>query len=141
MALTTDQLTDFQADLGIGNDQSVFTDAELQRLFTRAGEDYSLAVVLALRQLMTSAAKLNDYTVGQTEEKRSQIFKQLKEALEYHEEKVDAAQQFAITGLRSTPPVAKEMPAGEPHPDLKNRRHNDSLYYNKYRRRRRDWWD
>jgi len=41
MALTADQLSDFQSDLGISNDEAVFTDAELERLRLRgkAGDE------------------------------------------------------------------------------------------------------
>lgn len=76
--LSSDQLSDIQADLGIDNTGTVFTDAELHRLFTRAGADYDRTVVYALDQLMMDAAKLNDYTSGASQEKKSQVFTQLK---------------------------------------------------------------
>lgn len=76
--LSAAQLGDIQADLGIGQDGAVFTDAELSRLYTRAESDYDLTVVYALEQLMVDAAKLNDYTAGSSSEKKSQVFAQLK---------------------------------------------------------------
>ena len=81
MALTADQIGDLQRDLGIGTTGAVFTDAELNRLFERAGSDYDLTVVYALRQLLVDAAKLNDYTAGASTEKKSQVFKQIQEML------------------------------------------------------------
>jgi hypothetical protein len=72
--LSSDQLADLQVDLGISSDGSVFTDAELNRLFTRAEADYDRTVVYALDQIMVDAAKLNDYTAGASEEKKSQVF-------------------------------------------------------------------
>lgn len=78
MALSADQLADFQADLGISSDESVFTDDELGRLFTRASDDYDTAVALAVRQLMMDAAKLNNYTVGSSSEQKGQVFDHLK---------------------------------------------------------------
>jgi len=77
MALSAAQLTDFQADIGIGSDAAVFTDAELNRLYARASSEYDLAVAMAFEQLMSTAAKFNDYTAGYTAEKKSQVFAQL----------------------------------------------------------------
>ena len=81
--LTATQLADIQADLGIGSDAAVFTDAELNRLYTRAFSSYELAAALAIRQLMINAARFNDYTAGLTAEKKSQVFTQLKEMYEF----------------------------------------------------------
>jgi len=83
MALTATQLTDIRADLGIGSDEAVFTDAELNRFYARADSGYELAVAIAVRQLMITAAKFNDYTAGYNEEKKSQIFAQLKQMYEF----------------------------------------------------------
>lgn len=79
MSLTTAQRTDMQADLGISNDQAVFTNAELDRLYERASSDYELAMCYALDQLLMDAAKLNDYTAGASSEKKSQVFDHLKD--------------------------------------------------------------
>jgi len=75
--LSSDQLGDMQGDLGISDDESVFTDDELNRLFTRADGDYDLGMVYALDQLLMDAAKLNDYMAGSSSEKKSQVFAQL----------------------------------------------------------------
>lgn len=80
--LTSDQLADMQGDLGIGADESVFTDAELNRLYTRASSSYELAVAMGFRQLMADAAKFNDYTAGQSRESKSQVFAHLKDMSE-----------------------------------------------------------
>ncbi len=82
MALSTDQLTDIQADIGIGSDESVFEDAELNRLYARADSDYSLAVLYAIRQILTNAARFHDYTRGDDADKKSQVFDNLKEIYE-----------------------------------------------------------
>ena len=76
--LTSDQLGDLQADLGLGDDQSIFSDAELHRLYTRADADYDLTVVYAIDQLMMDAAKFNDYRAGSSSESKSQVFEHLK---------------------------------------------------------------
>jgi len=87
MALTAAQLTDLQRDIGIGSDEAVFTDDELNRLFARTSSDYAMAVMYALRQLLVNAARFNNYirytSSGQaTREDKSQIFDHLKEMYE-----------------------------------------------------------
>lgn len=77
MPLTTEELLDLRADLGDNGTARAFTDDELERLFVRANERYAVAMVLALNQLLASAAKLNDYTQNETQEKKSQVFEQL----------------------------------------------------------------
>lgn len=77
MTLTATQITDMRRDLGIGDDGTVFTDAELDRLYTRADSDYAVAMYYAIRQLMMDASKLNDYRAGSSTESKSQVFKQL----------------------------------------------------------------
>lgn len=77
MALSSDQLSDIQADLGISDDEAVFTDAELNRLYARADSDYDTAVVYALDQLLIDAAKFNDYTAGASSESKGQVFDHL----------------------------------------------------------------
>lgn len=100
-----------QADLGISADGSVFTDAELNRLYTRADDDYAGAVVLAIRQLTMNAAKLNDYTAGETSEKKSQVFQNLKTMLSYWEEQAQANVQVKIVGMSYVPPADRDKPS------------------------------
>ena len=109
--LTADQLSDMQADLGIGTDESVFTDDELNRLYTRASGGYTAAVVLAIRQLLMNAAKLNDYTAGETSEKKSQVFNHLKDLLEYWEDQDRSSNQAKIVGMSFVPPTDREKPS------------------------------
>lgn len=71
--LTDDQLADFQSDIGITDDETVFTDVELNRHFTRAEGDYNRAVVYALRQFLANAVKFADYVQNASQEKQSQI--------------------------------------------------------------------
>lgn len=108
--LTSDQLSDLQADLSISSDQAVFTDAALNRLYTRAEENYELTVVLAIRQLLMGGAKLNDYTNGLATEKKSQVFDHLKSMLTYWESKTDETSQVKIFGSRVVPPRDRDKP-------------------------------
>ena len=77
MALSDQQIMDMRADLGIGSAGAVFTDAELDRLYSRAGSDYDKAVVYGIEQIMMDAAKLNDYRAGSSQESKSQVFEHL----------------------------------------------------------------
>jgi hypothetical protein len=115
MALTSDQLTDMQGDLGIGADESVFTDTELNRLYTRASEDYATAVYLAWRQIWANTAKFHDYTEAQTQVKKSQVYDHVKDMLKlWKDESRVAGNQVRIVGMNRIPP--------RPHTrrDLKN---------------------
>lgn len=114
MALTADQLADMQADLGISNDESVFTDAELERLFTRAGEVYETAVYMAWRQILAQATKYIDYKVAQTEEKRSQVRAHISDMVKHWQTESEAAsgtQGALLLGLNVIPTKLKEEPA------------------------------
>ena len=98
MALTVTQLADFQADLGISDDEAVFTDAALNRLYARAGDNYELGVAYALRQLWTNAIRFNDYTAGYTAEKKSQVREGLKEAYDDWMEKAGYGAPPVVAG-------------------------------------------
>lgn len=78
--LTTQQLEDFRIDLDLPVN-AVFTDAELNRFYARASEDYDTAKVYALRALLASAAKLHDYKAGQSSESLSQVVDNMRKNL------------------------------------------------------------
>lgn len=78
MPLNAQQLADLRADLGDVGHPPAFSNAELARLYERAGENYARTVVMALDQLLASAARLSDYTQNQTQEKASQVFEHLR---------------------------------------------------------------
>ncbi len=114
MALTASQLSDMQGDIGITNDQAVFTDAELNRLFERASSDYNTGVYLAYRQLMADAAKLYSYTVAQTKYDKAAVFEHVKAMVEFwRDESLTAQNQVAVVGVTPIPPNWKEIPATE----------------------------
>lgn len=85
--LTTEQRTDLLADLDLPTDETVFTNDELDRLWTRVNTDLgeaNLAAlrVYALRQLVSGAARLFNYTVGQTKVQRRDVRRHLMQDLE-----------------------------------------------------------
>ncbi len=110
-SLTSDQRTDMQGDLGIGMDESVFTNNELDRLYTRASEDYNTAVYLGVRQLLMSATKFHDYTAGMTKVEKSQVFDHLEKTLAmWKEEARVAGDQVKVVGINRIPPYHKDKP-------------------------------
>ena len=114
MALTATQLTDMQADLAITTNQDVFTDAELNRLYERASDDYNGAVYLAWRQLLADANKFFDYTAGQTKVQRSQTRAHIRDMVKlWAEESRTNSNQVMIVGLAEIPPRWKDQPAEE----------------------------
>lgn len=114
MALSVEQLADMQSDLGIGGDEAIFTDAELERLYERAGEIYATAVYYGWRQLAAQAGKYIDYRVAQTEEKRSQVRLHIAEMLKHWQAESNAASGASgalFLGLNVIPTRTKEEPA------------------------------
>ena len=111
---------DFRSDIGDKN--SAFADADIDRLETRAiaryGADgaYEGARVLAVQQLLANSAKFADYTANESQEKKSQIFKQLKDLLTIYKNDLDdvlenAAGSSVRMGRSSIkPPRRKEYP-------------------------------
>ena len=131
MALTAAQLIDFQADLAIGSAQSVFTDAELERLFTRADSDYNLAVYYGWRQILSGAAAWVDYTVAQTRVSRSQAFDHLLKMVAFwSEESRVAGNQVRIMGAVPVPTKHKPRPGDDfPRPQTNRSHVADWPYY------------
>ena len=131
MALTADQLADMQADLGISDDQAVFTDAELERLFTRAGEVYESAVYLAWRQIFAQATTYIDYKVAQTEMKRSQVWDHIKAMLAHWKDEAASASGATgalFVGLNGIPTLSTSK--DEPEDLVVERRRE---YHSRYR--------
>jgi hypothetical protein len=109
--LSADELTDLRGDIGDTGDAQAFTDTELQRLYTRADEDYNATVLLSLRQLMGNSWKLHNYTQNASQEQRKQIFDNLKEMVKYWEGIVaKGGTKVKLLGRRYVPPVHKDKP-------------------------------
>ena len=109
--LTTTQRADLQADLGISADETVFTNDELDRLYTRADSDYETAVYYGYRQLLADANKLFDYQSGMTRMTKSQVREHLRDALVFWKGEATAAGgQVRIVGALEIPPRNKDKP-------------------------------
>lgn len=111
---------DFRADIGDVN--SAFTDADIDTLETRAtakyGADsaYEGARVMAINQLIANAAKFRDYTANESSDKKSQVFKHLKDLRTIYKDELDDAIEDASGASvrmgrgRIKPPRRKELP-------------------------------
>lgn len=74
---TSAALLRLRNDLGDSGRPPAFSDAELAVLLDAAGGDLLAARVAGLWQLLTQAAKLANYTVGQGREDRAVVFDHL----------------------------------------------------------------
>lgn len=97
MSITSQQLSDLQADAGLDATQSVFTDAELSRIWDRVSGasnetlQHEAALALIFRQLLADATKFHDWKAGASEEKLSQIYDHLKKQYEMYKPSLDNA--------------------------------------------------
>lgn len=125
--LTAEQQTRIRRKLDIADgSQTPFTDAQFDDMYTEAGGDFDTALVLALRDLLMVASKFNDYTVGQTSEKKAQIFDHLTKMLSYYEDVVvGGKQQVSVVAVRVVPyrPHAKPYNADDFLTRLNRRRY------------------
>jgi hypothetical protein len=120
MALDADQLNDLRHDAGLSDDvdkedgERVFSDAELQRIWTRTDgaatdEDHHFATLgLIFMQLMNNANKLHRYSLLATSESLEQVRAHLKDSFLLYKPYLDAAngtrrRQFVPAELNSIP--------------------------------------
>ncbi|MBZ0293571.1 MAG: hypothetical protein K8L99_13470 [Anaerolineae bacterium] len=115
MALTDEQIEDFRDDIGDNGEPPAFSNTKLQRLFTRAGENYNQAVLKAIDQLLGNSWTFNDYTQNESQEKKQQIFENLRKLRAIWQAKVDedaqaSSSQIILTGMRTIPGRKKSRP-------------------------------
>lgn len=109
MALSATLRTDLQADLGIGSDETVFTNAELDRLYARAENAYNLTVFFAYRQLLAQANKFHNYTEGMTRVERKQMRDNIADSMKFWQ--AEGRVQARMIGLNPIPPRDKDVPS------------------------------
>lgn len=123
MSISAQQLADLQADAGLDDSESVFTDAELSRIWDRvAGASnetlqHEAALALIFRQLLADATKFHDWKAGASEEKLSQIYDHLKKQYEMYKPSLDNAlsrsTEFSMNTLKPRPHQDRTMPAND----------------------------
>lgn len=115
MPLTAAQTLDMLADLASGALNDVFTQVELDRFFTRAGEDYNLAVYYGWRQILADSASWVNYRVAQTQVDRGDAFNHILAMLKlWADESRTNANQLQILGMRPVPTSHKPHPTDDP---------------------------
>lgn len=111
MAITQQIIEDMRLDLGLNDDETVFTDDELTRLYERANDVYPTAVYYAFRSLLANAAKRYDYQAAQTNIKAGDVFDHLLLMTRLWKELSDSgANAMRIVGLRSVPTPNPDFP-------------------------------
>lgn len=125
MALSPEQTLDMLADLAAGAIGDVFSQVELDRLYTRAGDDYNLAVYMGWRQIAGDASRWVNYKVAQTQVDRGAAFDHIAKMLAFWaDESRTSANQLAIVGMRGIPTRHKPRPADDYcPPSRRNRRY------------------
>lgn len=125
--LTAEQTIDMLADLAAGDIDDVFSQDELQRLFDRAEDNYSLAVYYGWRQTLANSARWVDYQVAQTKVSRGQAFDHIRAMLDFwQDESRTAANQLLSVGMAPVPSSWKKRPGDAyPHPWTRNRSHGN----------------
>lgn len=108
--LTDNDRRSLQRKLGITDNEAVFTDADLDRIYTEANGVLAAAVVVGIEELLGNAVKFSDYTSGLSSEKKSQVTDHLFSLLSHYEGKVVKANQVKILGSRVVPPRSKDAP-------------------------------
>lgn len=109
--LTTTQRADMQIDLGIDDTETVFTNAELDRFYTRAESDYDTAVYYGYRGILASTAKLHDYRVATSSESLSQVHTHIKDMVKMWRELAEGEEdQVELLGMQKIPPDDKRKP-------------------------------
>ena len=89
---------------------AAFSDTDLDNLYDLADSNFFLAVSYAYRELAGGGARFNDYVAGQSQEKKSQIFAQLKKLADFYLEWAFADRQVQTTRLQSVPPRLRAVP-------------------------------
>lgn len=115
MTLTSEQITLLRMEIG-DTDGVTFSDEELQAIHAAAGASWDGTLYAVYRILTANAAKLHDYTAGETEEKRSQVFSHLLMLRDRYAKAAASADKAANTvrlvSMQSTPIKRKRKPRG-----------------------------
>lgn len=119
MALTASEKTLLLLRFG-DTSQTLYTDAELDLFWDTVGgasdttQRYEAALYMMFESLLNSSTKLHDYSAGATDEKLSQIVKNLQERASQYKPSFDAAlnqkADFASLTLRPRPHTYRRPP-------------------------------
>jgi hypothetical protein len=122
--ITSQERTDLRTDLGIPDDETIFTNTEMQRIWDRvvsaadATTKHFAALALMVMQLRNSSAKLHRYSVVSSSESQEQVFAHLNLLYQEYKEFLDSAlsrhtRQVVFSSMRSVEYPDRESPSGE----------------------------
>lgn len=99
---------------------TAFSDTELSANYDLALGNFFLGIAYDFDDLLANAAKFNDYTAGQTQEKKSQITANLRERSAWYHQWANASRQIQMASLTPEPPRERAVPwtPGTPIPSL-----------------------
>lgn len=130
MAITAEQLSDLQNDAALGDDELVFSDEELERIWERvsgtssATVQHEAALALIYRQLLANAVKLHKWKAGASEEELQQVYDHLKDMYDMYEpaleEALSISAQVSISTIRPIPNQDRTFPSGDTHSNWVN---------------------
>lgn len=87
-----------------------FSDEELNANYDLANGNFYLGIAYGFDQLAAPGAKFNDYTAGQTSEKKSQIFDHLIERAAFFHQWANASDQVLFASMVLEPPRVQAIP-------------------------------
>lgn len=113
-AITAADRTYIRRMVGDTADLPLWTDADLDAIWedAEAGQNRNRVIVNCLRELLANAAKFNDYTIGQTSEKKQQVFQNLQMMVEHWEKVTQSSATYRMVGLAAVPERNKDTPNG-----------------------------
>lgn len=108
--LTANEILYLRDDLADTEVPFAFTDTDLNRNFDRNAGDYDQTLLMCLRQLLTSTAKLYNYTSGFTRQEYDTVFKHLQDRLFAEEKRIKSKSQMRSVGIFVVPPKGRTEP-------------------------------
>ena len=90
--------------------QTAFSDDQLNAFYDKALSNFALGVAYGFDALVAGGVAFNDYTAGQSNEKKSQIAEHLKERAEWWHQWANADRQVQAVGMQGTPPRVTSAP-------------------------------
>ena len=89
---------------------TAFTNAELDSQYDLANQNFNFALCYLFRVLWSNGAKFNDYTAGQTAEKKSQVSDHLKELAAMYQQWGNEDRQVLLATMVPEPPMLRAAP-------------------------------
>lgn len=89
---------------------TAFTSTELDSQYDLANGNFNFALCYLFRILWSNSAKFNDYTAGQTSEKKSQMSDHLKELSELYQQWGNEDRQLQLATMVPEPPKLRAAP-------------------------------